>query len=325
MRKLVGLGIKVLLIGLAIYFLAGKLRDEGYQGIFSYSWENAALFVSLFILLGLLNLAVDAAIWRRVHFFVAPLSWRRSFKTNFICYALAFITPVNSGELAGRYVMLSDRTDRQKTIFLTFWSHLPRLVVKVLTGGSALLILGFLVQKIPAEMAIGALIILWPVALLLYFSVLKIQRWLYTKGIGKVELARYVLEEHPRFGEKLQLLGLGLLKYLAYNAQFLVLLLMWGPVEMSVELMLSILGFYFITALVPTFAAADFLIKGALAMYIFTPAMANEPLLLNASFVVWVFNIALPALVGTAIILYTNLGHSLKRKFLRGNPYGPLR
>src|SRR5690606_9251306 len=100
------------------------------------------------------NLLFDAIIWQVVNNFVENISLRRAFKTNFVCYALAFITPANSGELAGRYVMLNQKGDRQKTVFLTFWSHFPRFVTKFLLGGCALVLLAFYEGKLTATQAL---------------------------------------------------------------------------------------------------------------------------------------------------------------------------
>lgn len=323
LQKILEIGIKLILVIAAILLLANRLEEDGYKGIFTYPWQNAAFIIPAFIVLWGLNLFWDAFIWRNVHHFLTTLSWRRSFKTNFICYALSFITPANSGELAGRYVMLNGKASRQKTLFLTFWSHFPRLVVKLVLGSCAILFLSYSLGEITLSFAVSGSIALAILFLVFYFSFIRIQKWLHKKGIGKVNLADYILNTHPHQSEKAILITLSLLKYLTYNFQFVLLILLWGDVDLSWTLMLSVIVFYFITAVIPTFAAADFLVKGALAIYVFSPFLSDESLLINASFVVWLFNVAIPALVGTLIIFRTNLVHSIKKKFSRGSLYGP--
>lgn len=321
-QKILEVSLKIILVLASVYLLAHKLEGN-YKGIFTYEWKNLWMILPAFLVLWVLNLFWDAWIWRSVHYFLNPLSWRRSFKTNFICYALAFITPANSGELAGRYVMLNGKASRQKTVFLTFWSHFPRLVVKLIVGCCGILFLSHALGKISLSFAgIGSGILILTLGIF-YFSFIRIQKWLHQKGFGKVDLANHISDEHPTQTEKAALMTLGLLKYLTYNFQFILLVLLWGDVGFTWTLVSSVLVFYFVTAVIPTFAAADFLVKGALAMYVFGAFIKDESLLINASFVVWLFNIAIPALVGTIIIFRTNLIYSIKKRFSRGSLYGP--
>lgn len=321
LKKALEITLKLALIGIAIYFIYSKLKGSEYHGVFTYQWYQPALYISIFFILWALNLLLDAGIWKVVNNFVQTISLKRAFKTNFVCYALAFITPANSGELAGRYVMLNQKGDRQKTVFLTFWSHFPRFITKFLLGGSALLLLAFYSGEIGAKELITAILIVAIVFITIYLSILRLQKWMHSKTAGKRDLSKYLLNDRPQLSEKLNLLFLSIAKYLSYNLQFMALLVMWNPETFGMELLLSVIVFYFITALIPTFAAADFIIKGALALYIFDSALATEAQLINASFIIWIFNIALPALFGTGIILQTNLIHSIKERFSRDNRY----
>ncbi len=319
------MGFKGLLIVAAVFFISTRFGDSDYEGIFSYPWHSAALYVPLFIALWAFNLFLDAAIWKSVNRFIGDISIKRAFKTNFVSYALAFITPANSGEVAGRYIMLHHNQDRQKTLFLIFWSHFPRMVIKLVLGLSSLLILAGLTAKLEWQWVYIALALGVPGLLLFYFFFIRIQRWLHSRNLLKVDFAKYIMNDRPFFREKLRLALLALIKYITYNAQFLILLMMWGGVEFSLELALSIIVFYFITSIIPTYAAVDFIIKAAFAMYVFQDTLADESLLINASFVIWVFNIAMPALAGVGIILKSNLTTSIKNRFSRGNLYGPSR
>ncbi len=322
-KKSLEIGFKVLLIAVAGYFIYSRLQGSDYKGVFSYRWHFPLFYSFSFIALWAFNLFLDAVIWKSVNRFVGHISIKRAFKTNFVSYALAFITPANSGEVAGRYIMLHNNHDRKKTLFLIFWSHFPRVIIKLLLGVSSLLILGGLSDNVPWPLVFAGLAIGISALLSFYFLFIRIQRWLHGRNLLKLNFSKYILNDRPYFTEKVKLSLLALVKYITYNTQFLVLLLMWGNMELTPELALSIIVFYFITSIIPTYAAFDFVIKAALAMYVFQFTMADESLLINASFIIWVFNIALPALAGVVIILRSNLTHSIKRRFSRGNLYGP--
>lgn len=320
-KRILELILKFALIGIAAYFILSKLQNTEYHGAFTYTWHNTEIYLTAFFALWATNLLFDATIWQVVNNFVENISLKRAFKTNFICYALAFITPANSGELAGRYVMLNQKGDRQKTVFLTFWSHFPRFITKFLLGGSALVLIAFFKQKLSATQALLAVALISLALITVYLSILKIQKWIHSRTTAKWNISKYILNNRPVLSEKFTLLALSIGKYLSYNLQFIGLLAMWNPSIVGPELFLSVIVFYFITALIPTFAAADFIIKGALAILIFDTQLVSEAELINASFIIWIFNIALPALFGTGIILKTNLLHSIKMRFSRGNHY----
>ena len=323
LKRVLELLVKLTLIAVALYFIIIKLKATEYHGVFTYTWHQPVFFITLFFLLWAANLLLDAAIWKVVNNFVEGINLKRALKTNFVCYALAFITPANSGELAGRYVMLNQKGDRKKTVFLTFWSHFPRLITKFLLGGSALLLLAFFSNKISMGQLIPAILIVFIIFLTGYFTILRLQQWMAGRTAARRDLSKYILNDRPQFSEKVKLLLLSIAKYCAYNFQFIILLIMWNPTVWGMELILSVMAFYFITALIPTFAAADFIIKGALALYFFDSHLASEAQLINASFITWAFNIALPALIGTGIILKTNLINSIKARFSRDSRYAP--
>ncbi len=300
-KKIAEAFIKIALLGLAAFFIYKKLETSTFQSIFQYEWKNATLWVSLFFFLWVFNLILDALIWKKAQSLAAPRSFTKAFQSNLATYALSFVTPMNSGEVAARYLTLPKTTDRRKVLFLIFWSHFPRLIVKILLGGSAAFLFVYFDKK-NVFFLIGILL-LFLLILTLYFSFKKIQQRLSKKGFRKFSFSKFMIAERPFFKEKVTLLVLAFLKFLTYNFQFISLLLMWGAADFSLGLLAAVFFFFFVTAVLPTLAFADFLIKGAVALFVFQTILMDEALLINATLVVWMFNIALPALAGGIFIL----------------------
>jgi hypothetical protein len=315
--------IKLIIIVAALLVITRRLESESYQGIFSYPWHQPGLLIPAFLTLWLVNLLLDARIWQRAHYLLDRISISKAIETNLVCYTLSFITPVNSGELAGRYIMLEPSLDRRKTVFLTFWSHFPRLIVKILLGTMVLVILlEGAVFGIFSEVSILAIV--GTLTLVSYFSFIRIQDWLSKMGWRKITFGDYVISHRPKFREKLGLLVLSGLKFLTYNFQFLILLMLWGGVSPDAEILTSVVGMYVLGALIPTLPAVDFIVKAGVAVVIFDNAIISESILLNATLVTWFFNLALPALAGGIIILKTDLLQAIRKQPLSGSPYDPL-
>ncbi len=311
--------LKLLILAVAIYLIAERIDPQSYKGVFSFSWHQASLIIPGFFILWLLNLILDALIWKKVHSMAQPISMRAAFKTNLVCYSLAFVTPVNSGELAGRYLMLNSSAYRKKTVFLTFWSHFPRLIVKLIIGGLAL---GVLLRN-KSEPSLYWMVFLMIMLLLLgYFLFRNIQRWLAEMGYKGFKLKDYLLHERPKFDEKLELLALAATKFFTYNTQFILLLILWADPILNANLIASVFAMYVLGALLPTLPAADFLVKAGIAIAVFNPNMVSEAVLLNAALTTWLFNLAIPALVGWIIVLRTDLISALRKPVLHDSQYG---
>ncbi|MDR9373891.1 MAG: hypothetical protein RI842_04410 [Schleiferiaceae bacterium] len=247
-----------------------------------------------FLLLTVLNLSLDATTWLIVQRLVRPLGWRRALLHNLQCYALAFITPFQSGELAGRY-LLQPPEHRQKALYLTFWMHAPKLSAKLLVA-------------LPLFIwASGQRSFWWPSALLLligigYFYLEPAFRLLQRFRLGKWPLKRFLIAGRPSRREKAILLTINALRFLIFSSQLALMLHLLSPETLQLKLLLSIPVYYLLSAIIPSWTALDFLIKGTLALYFFQWMEAQAATVALAGMAVWFFNVALPAGVGFSLL-----------------------
>lgn len=288
--------LKIALLGLAGFLFFQKWESQELRSI-DLDLSNIELWfwVIAFLGLGLLNLACDARNWQLVQSLVRPISWREAVLHNLQCYALAFITPLNSGELAGRYWLQEHPEHRRKAVFLTFWMHLPKLLSKIMVAG------GVFLWAVPGTYQALGLLVLG----LLLAAYLTLERWvtrLEGYRLWRWSLGEYLVAGRPWKREKLRLLGLNAFRFLAFSGQLAVVMMVIAPEELSTGVLLSIPTYYLLSAVVPTWAAVDFLIKGTLALYYFRAFTEQTSLLALAGIVVWLINVALPALAGFLLL-----------------------
>lgn len=309
----------MLLLGLAFWFIYSRLGKLDLT-FFNHP-NNPVLYGALFLILWVVNLLLDALLWQRTQEMVEPINIKRALRINFISYALGFVTPINSGEVAGRYVMLNRTENRSKSVFLTFWSRFPRTVSRTVLGLISLLFITVRMEWLDplAAIAIGSVLI--TAVLIIYFSLRKLQSWLSLKSIGGFQFDRFLLKGRPTAGEKLRLLSIAAMKFLTYNTQFVLLLFMWSPEPIPLEVVLAIPGFYLLSALIPGFAMLDFVFKSAVSIWLLDPLLSNEGLLIGANIVLWFFNVAVTALVGYYTIVTADISDKVKRKFSPDNRY----
>lgn len=298
--KVANSAIKVALLAIALYLLSLKL-DGQHLSTIDIKLKGYPLYFTLLAFAGLfsLNIALDAYAWQKVQGMLRAINLKEAFFSNLKAYALAFITPFNSGELAGRYLAQNKKDHKQKAVFLTFWAHMPKLFSKLLVG---LPLAVFLLAKTQLNFnAHLALALGCGLLILLFFKLEKLVEALRYFRLEPTKLKRYYIEGRPSASEKLMLLLINAMRFLCFSGQMALVLHIFEPSLLSLTLLASLPIYYLAAALVPTWAAADFLVKGVLSLYFFSFFTEQTVLFALGSVVVWFFNVALPAVMGLAI------------------------
>lgn len=303
--------LKIALVVLAIYLLWFKLeRTQLNDFSLDIDPRRSIISVLIFAILWFLNISLDAFAWQKIQALISHISLRKAIWQNIKCYGLAFITPLNSGELVGRYIVQEDEAHRSKAVFLTFWTHGPKLFGKTIVS---LIILGIWLIN---NRQIGYAALVLPaatVAAAIYYSLEKIISSLHERRLFKYPLANYLIKGEPGSGLKSLLLLVHSCRFLIFSAQLLVSLYFLQPESIEIEILFAVPLYYFISAITPTFAGLDFLIKGALSFYFFSFFSDQSMVFVIASTLVWFFNMAIPSIVGLASLNRSELAR-IKRK-----------
>jgi uncharacterized protein (TIRG00374 family) len=97
-----------------------------------------------------------------------------------------------------------------------------------------------------------------------------------------------------------------LLRYLVFAHQLYFLLIFFGGELPYVTFLSGIGAIYLLSALLPIFGLADFIVKGSVGILIFTQLGISPETVLAASLVMWLANFIAPAIVGLIMILRLN-------------------
>uniref|UniRef100_UPI001E5CDCA2 lysylphosphatidylglycerol synthase domain-containing protein n=1 Tax=Confluentibacter lentus TaxID=1699412 RepID=UPI001E5CDCA2 len=107
------------------------------------------------------------------------------------------------------------------------------------------------------------------------------------------------------FNKKTIFLGFlfSLIRYLVFSFQFYFLLHIF-KVEISyLNAMMVISSMYFLSSIIPTISFFDVVIKGSVALYLFSFVGVDELVILNITTLMWLLNFVLPSLVGSYFVL----------------------
>ncbi len=308
-KKVVYPLLKIGLISLALFFLYQKLSAIDFSELRMNWGQSSITALALFLALWSLNLILDAKAWQIVQSTLREISVREALLHNLKCYGLAFISPVNSGEIVGRYIIQEDANHRKKALFLTFWTHAPKIASKAII---CFILLPLLFNDWSPALK-GLSFIAAGIGLFLY---IRLERWislLAKYNWGKRSFKDYLISGKPSVIEKLKILALNGLRFLIYSSQLAIVI--WGLeiTPLNYTLLLSLPVYFFVSALIPSYTGLDFLIKGTLSLYYFELFSDQSFGMAIATTIVWFFNWAIPALSGLASLRKTDL-EKIRRK-----------
>jgi hypothetical protein len=91
-------------------------------------------------------------------------------------------------------------------------------------------------------------------------------------------------------------------RYVVFTTQFFILLHVFGVVINYTDALVLIMTMLFVISVIPTIAITEIGVRGSVALFLFGLISSNTVGILSATFVMWIINLLLPALIGTAFI-----------------------
>jgi hypothetical protein len=298
--------LKIIFALLLLSFLCYKLYGSRFiNDLIEFKWNEVNGFYLLSCLLLMpVNWMCEAKKWQTLMATLSPLSFQDAFKAVLSGVSTGILTPNRVGNFIGRTLNVSQEV-RTKSILLTFLSNISQFIATVVFGMVALLLfLGFqysfnygvLVVMSIAVLVIGFMVYFLPKIVdfkpvnLLYGSEIK-------EGIAFVQ--------DTSVHVKLLALFWALLRYLVFMTQYVFVLKAFILEEdvSTVVLYVAVGLIYLIMTVLPSLSFGKLFIREAAALLVLTALSVPNAIILLSGFLIWAINIALPALVGGALIL----------------------
>jgi hypothetical protein len=138
----------------------------------------------------------------------------------------------------------------------------------------------------------------------------RFERWLPV--LSKVKwLQKYKIygQLMMRFNNKEQLtiLGISILRFAVFTAQYLVLLRWMNVSVPEIDGFFLSALFFWTIAVVPSIALAELGVRGKVGLYLFAPHSDNVIGILSATVGIWFINLIIPAIIGCMLMLRMRL------------------
>lgn len=303
------------LLGLVIYkqVFAGEewqmLVDRLLRPSVTHNWW----FLVFTILLIPVNWGLETRKWLSLLPANFGLGFWQSLRAVLVGVAISIITPNRIGEYGGRILLVKGRK-RWDAVLATLVGSMAQLLVLLSGGIFGLLVYGGRHLDFPASQYNAALVIvglLVIAGLYIFFNIARFER--YLKPLTRrFKWVKHLLRIRVYSRKKL-LSGLAwaALRYLTYVVQYLLILRFFGVEPPVLQGLAAIATIYLIQTSVPLPPLIAIFARGEIAILIWSVFSSDAGSILAASLSLFILNLSVPALLGSAILVQINVLKSL--------------
>lgn len=304
--KFTELTVKITIVLLGIFVLYKKLIvNQNVSEIFkeietTFTNKNQFFLMSIALLLVPINIFLESIKWKLQMKPIENISNWKSFLSIFTGISSSMFFPNRMGNFLGRIFML-EKGDRIKASLTTLVGGMAQMIATISIGLIATL---FFIEK---NIILICVIFIISLLILMYFNIhlLKHFQFLIPKKFKeKTEEYFEVFSLYNKI-ELLKILILSFARYFLYTFQFVLLIWAFKIPLNYFNAMIPISLTYLLMMIVPFITITEIAVRGSVSILVFEKWMIMNDIntsfgimVFSASSLLWIFNIAIPALIG---------------------------
>lgn len=300
--------IKLSIVTGAIYFIYHKLtnNDQLDFSVFIDFISKNDVFSSkhmLFILfLTIFNWFFEILKWQNLASFAKKITFKESVEQSLGALTASLFTPNRIGEYGAKAIYFANQF-RKRILLLNLLGNIAQMSVTIFLG-----LIGFLFfvnqfdVVIPFEKLSKLLII---VGFLGAFVFLGFQQDRFKiKGFSIRKIKEYI----KKIPLKTQILNIlySFIRYVIFSFQFFYLLHIFKCNLGYFDAMVVITSMYLLASIIPSISIFDVVVKGSVAVYLFSFVNVSEIMILSIITIMWLFNFVIPSIFGSYHVLNFN-------------------
>ena len=235
--------------------------------------------------------------WKELVSYLTKISFYEALKQNLASLTTSLITPNRIGEY-GAKALYFKKNIRKQIVGLNFVGNFYQMIATLFFGS-----IGFIFFIIQHSVYINFFRIFKLILLLIFLFFLIY--WL-TK---KIDFKGYSWSRSKNFIKKIPLklnLKVGFisfLRFIIFSHQFYFLLFIFNVDISYINAISAIVSVYFIASIVPMLSLFDVVLKGTVAVWIFTYFTIDALTVLSITTLMWIFNFVIPAILGSYFVI----------------------
>ncbi|MEZ4881492.1 MAG: lysylphosphatidylglycerol synthase domain-containing protein [Flavobacteriaceae bacterium] len=295
---------KVLVLAVTFGYIFFKLKNNDSLGFIEFtsgifSKGSIAIYSLLFFgFLATANWYFEILKWQSLVSTFEQISFKTALKQSLASLTVSLATPNRIGEYGAKAFFFENRK-RKKILLLNFFSGAAQMLVTTFFGVFGLL---YLLRNfnIPYSVTmlcyvgIGAILLL---AVGFYFK----EKELFLKGFSIAKTIQF-FQSIP-FQIKFKAVLFSVFRYVTFSGMFYGLLLFFGGNINFPETIPLIFAMYFLVSILPTLFIFDVVIRGGVAVWLFSFAGVPELTVLSTVLAMWLLNFVMPSLLGSFFVL----------------------
>jgi hypothetical protein len=314
-KKTIGFLIKIGIVAFALFFLYQQLTSKSNTEEFNIhhillKLQQNYLVIGLVILMMFLNWFLESLKWKFLISKIEKVTIKGSIRAVFSGITVSAFTPNRVGEYAGRVFCL-EKADRIQGVLITVIGSMAQLITTIVFGLIGILLLPNLMPAF--DVFLSEFIFAYPILLftIILLNVLLVTLFLnasvFSSVLSKFKFLRKFAKYNEVFAfynysELLEVLLYSVARYIVFTTQFFILLQVFEVHISYIDAIILITSMLFVVSVIPTIAITEIGVRGSVALFLFGLVSANTAGILSATFVMWVINLLLPALIGTIFI-----------------------
>ena len=301
--------IKLSIVVGAFYFIYNKLVNNGtldfpvFIEIVSKNNVFSIKNVCFLLVLTGFNWFFEIIKWRLLVSSIKKITFKNALEQSLGSLTASLFTPNRIGEYGAKAIYFS-KNHRKRILLLNLISNLMQMSITVILG-----CIGFWVFSNTYAITIdylklskGIIVIL----IVISFFILGIKQSKYKiKGVSIEKIKQFIFKLPLKI--KAFSFLLSLIRYTVFSFQFYVLLNLFGVQFSYFEAMTIITSLYLLSSIIPSLFIFDVIIKGSVAVYLFSIAGVNELTVLCVITLMWFLNFVIPSIFGSYYVLNFNL------------------
>ena len=278
-------------------------RYDGLPPISSNVDDLKWTFLGLAIILMPINWLIESLKWGKLIDVFQSLSRMQKYQSVFYGVSASILTPNRIGDYGGRLRYI-DKDNRLKALHASFVSSFYQTTVTLFFGILGLLI--YITSFSNFVLTNGLYPILSVFTLVYLFLLFKMKstiEWVlnFNWAARQQEAFNWFL------GLSRSMLGsifsLAAIRYFVFLIQYFLVFYFFNSSFNWIELASGIAILYLFTTIIPSGVVTDLIIRGAIGLVIFTPILQDEGTILWSIALIWIINLAIPALIGGILFL----------------------
>ncbi|MFH4963397.1 lysylphosphatidylglycerol synthase domain-containing protein [Gaetbulibacter sp. M235] len=295
--------IKISIVVVAFYFIYEKLTkntDLEFSIFGQISMKNDVFLIKHMFFLSFLtifNWFFEVLKWKELVSSIKKISFKKAFEQCLGSLTASLFTPNRIGEY-GAKALYYTKGYRKQIMLVNLISNLLQMSITCIFG-----IIGLFFLDQAHEISMNK----WPMILLVSVIlttsiILIIRRNRYSfKGFSFEKLKNFM----SNFSKKSVALGLlfSLFRYAIFSFQFYYLLVLFGCEISYFNAMTFVTSMYFLASIIPSIFIFDVVVKGSIAVFLFSLIGVTELVILSIVTIMWIFNFVLPSILGSYFVI----------------------